>query len=237
MFKFFYIIFINLWRAPYMFPRMHRYIKRNDKYSDEQRYKLVQKLVRIIKRGLRIKTKAYGIENLPKEGGYIMYPNHQGKYDALGIFNTHEKPCTFVVEEEVSYWPLVNEVLELLHGKRLNRDVPRKAVKVMNEIMEETKKGKRYIIFPEGYYDNNKNSINEFKAGSFKCAVRARVPIVPVALIDSYKAFKGFTILRSTRTKVYYLEPITYEVYKDMKTTEIRDLVVERISNCIKEHL
>ena len=35
-----------------------------------------------------IHTKAYGQENLPKEGGYMMYPNHQGKYDALGIVYT-----------------------------------------------------------------------------------------------------------------------------------------------------
>ena len=39
----------------------------------------------------------YGMENLPKEGGYVMFPNHQGKYDALGIVYTHKKPCTIPV--------------------------------------------------------------------------------------------------------------------------------------------
>ena len=33
----------------------------------------------------RIKTESHGQELLPKEGGYVMYPNHQGKYDTLGI--------------------------------------------------------------------------------------------------------------------------------------------------------
>ena len=36
----------------------------------------------------KITTQAFGLENLPEQGGYIMYPNHQGKYDLLGIIYT-----------------------------------------------------------------------------------------------------------------------------------------------------
>ena len=36
----------------------------------------------------KITTEACGLENLPETGGYIMYPNHQGKYDLLGIITT-----------------------------------------------------------------------------------------------------------------------------------------------------
>ena len=44
---------------------------------------------------------AFGIENLPKEGGYMMYPNHQGKYDVYGIFCVHKKPLfmTYVYDD------------------------------------------------------------------------------------------------------------------------------------------
>ena len=35
--------------------------------------------------------RVYGRENIPTDSNYIMYPNHQGKYDALGIILAQEK--------------------------------------------------------------------------------------------------------------------------------------------------
>ena len=50
--------------------------------------------------------------------------------------------------------------------------------------------------------------------------MRAKAPIVPVALIDSYVPFDRNTI-RKTTVQVHYLKPMYYEEYKDMKSTEI----------------
>ena len=90
------------------------------------------------------------------------------------------------------------------------------------------KNGKKYILFPEGGYEfNNRNRVCDFKAGSFKSAIKAHVPIVPIALIDSYKVFNSF-----------YLWPITTQVqYKDMKSKEIAELVKQRIQDKISSIL
>ena len=85
MIKFIYVILMNLFRAPYMIPKMRKEADHPERYTIEERYQLAKHCVRLMKMTGAIKTKAYGIENLPKEGGYMMYPNHQGKYDALGI--------------------------------------------------------------------------------------------------------------------------------------------------------
>ena len=71
-----------------MIPKMRREADHPEKYSAEERYELARHCIRLMKVTCGIHTKAYGQENLPKEGGYMMYPNHQGKYDALGMF-TH----------------------------------------------------------------------------------------------------------------------------------------------------
>ena len=34
--------------------------------------------------------------------------------------------------------------------------------------VKEVSEGRRYVIFPEGGYDNNKNELQEFKHGAFK---------------------------------------------------------------------
>ncbi len=64
----------------------------------------------------------------------------------------------------------------------------------------------------------------------------AKVPIVPVALIDSYKVYNSDHYGPVT-TYVYYLEPIMYDEYKSMKSREIAAIVENRIKDKIKEHL
>ena len=59
-------------------------------------------------------------------------------------------------------------------------------------------------------------------------AQRVSCPIVPVALIDSYKAFEGNSLHR-VRTQVVFLEPIPCEQYKDMGAAELAALVKSRI--------
>ena len=64
--------------------------------------------------------------------------------------------------------------------------------------------------------------------------MKSKTPIIPIALIDSYKVFNSFHIGPIT-TYVHYLEPIYYEEYKNMKTQEIASLVKQRIEEKIRE--
>ena len=109
-------------------------------------------------------------------------------------------------------------------------------MKTILQIADEVKNGRRYIIFPEGGYDHNKNELQDFMAGSFKCATKARAPIVPVAIIDSYKPF-GVNSLRKVKTQVHFLEPILFEEYGKMTTAEIAGMVKDRIASAIDMEL
>ena len=101
-------------------------------------------------------------------------------------------------------------------------------------IVNEVKNGRRYIIFPEGGYDHNRNEVHEFLPGAFKCAIKSKSPIIPVALIDSYKPFE-LNSLKPVKTQVHFLEPLFYDDYKEMTSKEIADLIREKITNTIKE--
>jgi 1-acyl-sn-glycerol-3-phosphate acyltransferase len=122
----------------------------------------------------------------------------------------------------------------MLGAKRLELDNVRQNLTIINEITEDVKAGKRYILFSEGGYDKNKNKVQQFKPGSFKCAVRAKAPIVPVALIDSYKPFNSMSLGKIT-TKVVFLPPIYFEEYQGMKTPEIATMVRGNIIAKMKE--
>jgi 1-acyl-sn-glycerol-3-phosphate acyltransferase len=105
----------------------------------------------------------------------------------------------------------------------------------INELIEEVKQGRKFILFPEGGYTEGKgNVLEEFKAGCFKVPLKTNTPIVPVAIIDSYKVFNS-KITGTVKTQVHFLTPIMPEEYKGMKTKELAELVKSRIQKKIDE--
>jgi len=237
MINFLYVIILNFYRAPFVITAMRKRALNPGKYTREQRYSLVHKTIFWLNSTGKFKTIAEGTENLPETGGYIMYPNHQGKYDVLSIIFTHKRPCSFVMDKLKSHTVLVREFVDLVQGKRLEKNNPRQGLVIINEVAEEIENGLPYILFPEGGYKfNNRNRMEDFKPGSFKIALKSKCPIVPVCLVDSYKVFNSFHI-GPTTTYVYYLEPIFYDEYKDMKTQEISALVKGRIQDKLDEVL
>ena len=105
----------------------------------------------------------------------------------------------------------------------------------MDQITKEVNEGKRFILFSEGGYNNNGNIVQRFKPGSFKCAMRAKVPIIPVTLIDSYVAFNSLKP-GPVNTKVIFGKPILYDEYKELNTQEVADIVRNTIIHTMEEY-
>ncbi|MFG6329326.1 MAG: 1-acyl-sn-glycerol-3-phosphate acyltransferase [Lachnospiraceae bacterium] len=233
MLRFIYVILGNLHRV-WMIPKMGYYSRHPEKYSEKFRYDYDRHCIAIMKKRGRIITNAYGINNLPEDGGYVMFANHQGKYDALGIMDSHNKPCSIVMDADRSYMPLVRQFIDLVQGKRIKLDDLRQAAGIISEVSEEVKQGRKFIIFPSGGYEHrNGNYVDPFKPGCFKGAIRAKAPIVPVAIVNSWKVFDLWS-LRRVVTQVFYLKPLLYDDYKDMKSNAISDLVYDRICAAVK---
>ena len=214
---------------------MRRMASHPDSYSFSERYALAQQMIRYMAASGRITTEVEGVENLPSEGGYIMFPNHQGKYDALGIILSHPSPCSFVMDKMKSRRFLINELVRLLYAKRLKIKDPRDGFKIMNQIARDVSNGSKYILFSEGGYHHNHNHVCDFHPGSFKCAIWSKSPIVPVVLIDSYKVFNSLSF-GPVSTKVIFLKPITFQEYHHMKTPELARMVRGRIIECMAQH-
>ena len=234
MLRMYYVILICLPLVLYYIAKAY-YIKYHESdYTENARYDVARRCVRICMRVGRIKTLCYGQENLPEDGGYVMFPNHQGKFDLLGIIASHQSPCTMVMDYERSRLPIVNPFVELIKGQRLDKSDMKKQVRTILNIIQEVKQGRRYIVFPEGGYENNGNELQKFLPGAFQCATKSKAPIVPVAIIDSYKVFQ-INSLRKITTQVHFLPPILYEEYAGMSTAEIAELVKCRIRQAIQE--
>lgn len=178
----------------------------------------------------------HGRENLPAADGFIMFPNHQGLFDVLAVIEGCPHPFGVVIKKEAAGILLVKQVVKLLRGLSIDRKDTRSSLKLINQMTEEVRQGRNYLIFPEGTRSRKGNELLEFKAGTFKSAVNARCPIVPVALVNSFRPFDIHSIKDET-VQVHFLEPIGYDQYIGMKTTEIAHLVHDRIQEEINKFI
>ena len=234
MLRFCFVILISLPFVLFYLGKAAYIEKHDERYTEEERYAVARRAVSILQRNGRIRTDVYGTENLPDDGGYVMYPNHQGKYDALGIISGHPRPCTVMIDDKRSHQLITTQFISLLKGSRLDKTDMKQQLKTVLNIVDEVKSGRRYIVFPEGGYYHNRNEVHDFLPGAFKCSIKSRTPIVPVVLIDSYKPFE-LNSLKKVRTQVHFLPPIPYEEYKDMNSKEIAEKTRGQIVAKIKE--
>ena len=206
-----------------------------DKYTEEDNYEFLRWIVFRANKGGNVTIDVHGQENIPKQDGFMFFPNHQGLYDVLAIVEACTHPFSVVAKKEVENVPFLKQVFKIMKAFMIDREDVRQSMKVIQSVSEDVKNGKSFLIFPEGTRSRNGNEIGEFKGGSFKSATKAKCPIVPVAIIDSYKAFDTKSIEKVT-VQVHYLEPLYYDDYKMLKTHEIAEIVSEKIKKTIDNY-
>lgn len=207
----------------------------SDKISYEEAFQRIKKVTKKANHAGRVTIEAHGLENIPKEDGFIFFPNHQGLFDVLVFLDSCPRPFAFVAKKEASNVILLKQVIKALGAYPMDRDDIRQSMKIINAVTEDVKNGKNFLIFPEGTRSKLGNKMLDFKGGSFKSATKAKCPIVPCALIDSFKPFDEMNI-HPVKVKVIYMEPIYYEEYKEMKTVDIAEEVRRRIEKTIEQY-
>ncbi len=231
MMRILFILIRMIFWAPYCIVKFAQNAK-NENMTWQERYDFLRKAcIKSVKRG-NITIETSGLENIPKEDGFIFFPNHQGMFDVLAFIQSCPRAFGFVFKKEISNIILLKQIIATTGSLAIDRKDLRQSMTVINDMTEAVKKGRNFLIFPEGTREREGNKLLEFKGGSFKSAQRAQCPIVPCALIDSYKPFDENSI-KPVTVKLMYLKPMYYDEYKDMKTQEIAQEVKKRIEEAI----
>jgi 1-acyl-sn-glycerol-3-phosphate acyltransferase len=225
----------NFWFVPGAWFKLCRYAKNTEKYPEMTKWQHIQYIMKRAVTSGNVKFECYGVENVPKEDGFLLYGNHQGLFDIVAIGASCPKPLGAVLKKELKGIPFVEQVRLCTNSFCMDREDVRQSMTVINDVIKEVKAGRNYLIFPEGTRSRKGNEMLEFHSGSFKCALKAKCPVVPIAFIDSFKVLdeKG---CKPVSVQIHYLEPISYEEYKDMNTTELANLVRGKIEAVIKEY-
>ena len=224
----------NLWIVPGAWFKLCKYAKHTDEYPEVERWRHIQYILKKAIVGGNIDLVITGLENIPQENGFMLYANHQGMFDVLAIAATCDIPLGAVLKKELYDVPFLHQIAVCTKSFAMNREDVRQSLTVIQNVTEEVKNGRNYLIFPEGTRSKLGNTMLEFHGGSFRCATKSKCPIVPIALIDSFKVLdqKGSA---PVKVQLHYLKPIAYEEYAGMKPAEVAALVKQRIQEKIDE--
>lgn len=229
------MVFRNLWFVPWAWCKLCYRASHTDKYTEEEQYSFIRWVDLHANKGGNVTIDVHGSANLPSEDGFMFFPNHQGLFDVLAIIRACPVPFSVVAKKEVGEIPFLKQVFACMKAFIIDREDLKQSMQVIVNVIREVKAGRNYLIFPEGTRSKNGNHPGPFKGGSFKTATKTKCPIVPVALIDSFKAFDTGSTERIT-VQVHILPPMYYEEYKDMHTTELAEEVKRRIEKVIEEN-
>ncbi|MDR3239873.1 MAG: 1-acyl-sn-glycerol-3-phosphate acyltransferase [Clostridiales bacterium] len=131
-----------------------------------------------------------GLENVPANGPVLYVANHQSIFD-VGVFLAYLPfPKGFIVKAEVLKLPLVRSWIQEMESVFMDRQSIKNSARAILKGIETLKSGHSMVIFPEGHRSRG-GPPGEFKAGSFKLALKSKAPIVPVTIEGTYKALEA----------------------------------------------
>lgn len=224
----------NIFIVPGAYSKLCHYAKHTDAYPEQEKWDHIGYIMQRAIAAGNIDLQVSGLENLKQDEGFMLYANHQGMFDVVAIAATCPTPLGCAYKKEINNVPLLKQIYACTKSFAMDREDARQSLQVIQAITEEVKKGRNYLIFPEGTRSRKGNEMLPFHGGSFRCAVKAKCPVIPIAFVDSFKVLdeKGST---PVTVHIRYLEPIPYSEYEGMKAAQLAELVKQRIQATIDE--
>ena len=130
------------------------------------------------------RIRAYGTENIPREGGALIISNHQSYLDPVLVAAYLPREMHFMARRSLFRNPVFRALIVSCNAFPIERGGT--DVKGVSEAVTRLETGGTLLVFPEGTRTRN-GTIGPMRAGMALRARRAAVPIVPVLIEGAYQ--------------------------------------------------
>lgn len=181
--------------------------------------------------------RCFGKENLRGKKGFVLAINHPGSYDGYFVIVARGfgkkmlamgKPDLFGRNRKLDFFWNIAGLFPAVKGKR-NREV-------LDMAVEEVKKGRGLMIFPEGY-DTRDLALHRMKSGAFVVAMNTGADMIPCRIGYEAGRLKMFS-----STTVVFGKPITLEElglqdsYSPAKLRAAKQIFTQRLNALYAEY-
>ena len=188
--------------------------------------KMVLLYIRAVLTILPVRIRMQGVENVPKDGRFLLVSNHLANIDPAFLLNCFTKSqLAFVAKRETAQMFLVNKVLAKLLCPLINRENDREALKTILRCISLLKNDTVSVaIFPEGRI-NAYRKLAHFRPGVFKIAQKANVPVVVCTLKGTNTVIKNLLKCKGSTVDIHLLGVIPAEEVNSKNTVEVAEQV------------
>ncbi len=166
-----------------------------------------------------------GIENLPRDGGYVLSANHNSNFDPwpLGLPLFPRRFLRFMAKSELFWFPLsvVASGAGAFKVRRGERDQ-----EAIDTALQLCREGNVVVMFPEGTR-RKKGLRKKYEArwhtGAARIALEAGVPLVPAAIAGTDR------LGRLARVRVVYGSPVPVDDLAQLPIVEAAELATDRL--------
>ena len=184
----------------------------------------------------RVKIEAEGTQKIPEDKNMLFVCNHQHDFDPVIIFSAFpHKKISFIGKKDILVeMPFVAKAMHLLSCLFIDRENDREAAKTIISAIKYLKEGDRSIgLFPEGYTSKT-GDLQPLRNGSLKIALKSKVKIA-VCVVDNMREIPKNICRRKTVVKFRLVDVITPEVYENMTTAELGDLIHSQMETALAD--
>lgn len=183
---------------------------------------------------LRVKFQIKGEELLPREP-VVLVSNHLSVFDPMAVLaKTKRKKMLFISKESNFKIPIAGPFIRRAAFLPIDRENGIRALRTLKDAAERMKnENADFGIYPEGTRSRT-GELQEFKSGAFYLAKKADAPIVLMALCNTQKVGKSFSLKR-TRVSMEYFAVIDRETVRAKSMEELAQMSHDMIRDHLKK--
>lgn len=127
-----------------------------------------------------------GVENIPRDGGLIITPNHQTYADPPLVTIPVRRRVYYMAWDRLFTVPVLGQLIRVLRAFPV--DIYSSDPGAVREARRLLQEGAAVMIFPEGgrSFDGN---LGRFKLGAFRLAVTLGATVLPVTIAGGFEAW------------------------------------------------
>ena len=155
-----------------------------------------------------IRTRVEGRQHLPPGRAVVFCCNHQSNIDPPILFQALHPRLHILFKRELTKLPLLGRAFQIGGFVPIDRGSREQSMVAIDEAAASLKRGNSFLTFPEGTRSRT-GALLPFKRGPFLMALKAQVPVVPVAIQGAAEAMrKGSRVIRPVIVTVRIGEPV-----------------------------
>jgi 1-acyl-sn-glycerol-3-phosphate acyltransferase len=163
-------------------------------------------------RAAGVRVRIAGTERIP-QGTCLFVANHTSSADAPAVVGAIPRRIAILLKKSLFAYPIVGQAFHLAHFIPVDRSKQESAIASLEKAIEAMRAGQSFLIYPEGTRSPN-GRLQEFKKGAVVMAIKAGVPIVPIACSGAHRIMRKRSLeIHPGEILVEFLSPIDASQY------------------------